>query len=253
MECGPFGQPGVADEFQLIRLENPGWAPYKPGQFVMIRPDSFGLELPWGRPFSICRADSESVSIFFQVVGRGTGRIAALNAGDEVAMWGPLGNSFAVSEDKKTLILAGGMGIAPFFGYLEAHPDPDRVEFFFAHRMPLYCYPYDFLAMGVDSDSCQEQSPEDIDAIVSHMADKVAELDEDDLVLACGPEPFLKSVRDICSMVGIRVQVSLENRMACGVGACLGCVCESKGGWPVQVCTQGPVFWADEIRFTGDE
>ena len=253
MECGPFGQPGVADEFQLIRLENPGWEPYKPGQFLMVRPDNFGLEYPWGRPFSICRADSESISIFFQVVGRGTRRISELKTGDMSTLWGPLGNSFEVREQGKTLLLAGGMGIAPFFGYLENHPDPDNLEFFFAHRMPLYCYPYDFMAMGVNSDSIQENSPEDIQRIVSTMADKVAELGEDDLVLACGPEPFLKSVRDICGMVGIKAQVSLENRMACGVGACLGCVCENKGGWPVQVCTQGPIFWADQIRFKGDD
>ncbi|HKI80951.1 MAG TPA: dihydroorotate dehydrogenase electron transfer subunit, partial [Pseudodesulfovibrio sp.] len=72
----------------------------------MIRPVGWELDMLWGRPFSLCSGDDESITLFIQAVGRGTGRIAELSPGDMVTMWGPLGNSFAVEPDVPTLMLA---------------------------------------------------------------------------------------------------------------------------------------------------
>jgi dihydroorotate dehydrogenase electron transfer subunit len=94
----------------------------------------------------------------------------------------------------------------------------------------------------------REQGPDDIARFVSLLEDRIAAWPSDGLALACGPTPFMRTVKAVAERVGLRLQVSLENRMACGVGACLGCVTKpADGGLPVQSCTSGPVFWAGEV------
>lgn len=249
LDVSPVGQSKRADEFFEVKLEYPDWDGWKPGQFVMIRPTSWELDLLWGRPFSICSADGESVTLFVQNVGRGTSRIVAMQPGETVTMWGPLGNSFAVEPDTPTLMLAGGIGIAPFRGYVEHHPNPDNLELFLAHRLPLYCYPFDSLARKVDGRCMLEDKPESLSDIIAAMEELIKSFAErGGLVLACGPTPFMKTVQRFAAQYGARAQVSLENRMACGVGACLGCVAKDGDGHNVQVCTRGPVFWTDKVE-----
>ncbi|MFH1915350.1 MAG: dihydroorotate dehydrogenase electron transfer subunit [Pseudomonadota bacterium] len=203
----------------------------------------------WARPFSISSADADGLTLFIQKVGRGTARMARLAPGDQVALWGPLGNSFAVEPDTPTLLLAGGIGIAPFRGYVERHPHPENLRLFLAHRLPLECYPYDLLAARVESRCLLEAQPCDLDLIIAAMREQIAEYAaRDGLILACGPTPFMRTVQAFAAETGARAQVSLENRMACGVGACLGCVAPDGEGHHVQVCTRGPIFWADTIQ-----
>jgi dihydroorotate dehydrogenase electron transfer subunit len=163
-----------------------------------------------------------------------------------VTIWGPLGNGFAVEQGVNTLLLAGGIGIAPFVEYAAAHPSPDRVSLLFGHRPPLSCYPFEDLSRMVKAESFQDKSPEDIPRFVALMEERMAG-HAGGLALACGPTPFLRAVKSAAARLGVRCQISLENRMACGVGACLGCVCRDKDGHNVQTCTKGPVFWADQI------
>jgi dihydroorotate dehydrogenase electron transfer subunit len=249
LEVAPVGQLKRPDEFFEIRLAMPDWDGWKPGQFVMIRPTSWDLDMLWARPFSISAADEESLTIFIQKVGRGTARIASLKPGDEVAVWGPLGNSFAVEPQTPTLLLAGGIGIAPFRGYVEQHPHPENIRLFLAHRLPLDCYPYELLSRRVDSRCMIEEQPCDLDSIIASMREQIAEYAaRDGLILACGPTPFMRTVKAFAAEAGARAQVSLENRMACGVGACLGCVTRDGDGHHVQVCTKGPVFWSDKVE-----
>jgi dihydroorotate dehydrogenase electron transfer subunit len=243
----PFGQSARAGEFFELRFENPGWSGWRPGQFVMIRPSDWDQSLIWGRPFSISRVSEaeNTVSVFFQSVGRGTGRMAQLAPGDKVTVWGPLGNSFAMEPDTPTLLLAGGVGIAPFVGYAEQHPHPEKLELVFAHRLPRECYPYEDFAACTHS-CLEEHSPDDLPRIIDTLQHKVREY-RDGLILCCGPTPFMRTVQTAALKVGARAQVSLENRMACGVGACLGCVCKDGKGHHVQTCTRGPVFWAQDV------
>ena len=249
LKVSPVGQQKRAGEFFEITLEYPDWDGWKPGQFVMVRPVGWALDLIWARPFSISSADGKSVTLFVQKVGRGTERITALEPGDEVAMWGPLGNSFAMEPDTPTLLLAGGIGIAPFRGYVEQHPHPENLRLFLAHRLDLECYPFASLSEKVAAESMLEAKSEDLQGIINRMEALMREYAEKGgLVLSCGPTPFMRTVQRFAKEYGARAQVSLENRMACGVGACLGCVTKDGEGHHVQVCTRGPVFWADKVE-----
>lgn len=247
-ELAPLGQWERPGEFFRLRLEGDGFAQWAPGQFVMLRPLSWGPEILWGRPFSIAGADAGGVSVFFQVVGRGTSRLAQLSSGEGVTVWGPLGNGFALEPGTPTLMLAGGVGIAPFQGYAAAHPKPADLELFFAHRLPLACYPYAELAARTRAEEMCEEKPGDLERIIARLRERIAAMAGKGLVLACGPTPFLRTVREAALESGTRAQVSLENRMACGVGACLGCVSKDGQGHHVQVCTRGPVFWAGDVQ-----
>ena len=131
LDLVPFGQTGQESRFFALRLTRPDWPSWRPGQFVMVRPTSFGLEMPWARPFGICHMTSRHLICFFQVVGRGTRRMAELKAGDTARVWGPLGNGFAMEPDTPTLLLAGGMGMRPLMGFQQV-----GVNVFFAGQYP---------------------------------------------------------------------------------------------------------------------
>lgn len=244
----PGGGPAVAG----LTLENPGWERVWPGQFVMVRPASWGLEPLWARPFSVHRADPETIRLLVQVVGRGTARLAALKAGETLTMWGPLGSFFAMEQKSPTLLLGGGVGAAPFRAYVESHPRPDLLRLVFGHTAPLSWYPWPDLAGGAAAEEFHEQGPGDLERFIALLAERIGELPPQGLVLACGPLPMLKTVKDLCARAGVRCQVSLENRMACGVGACLGCVCRTASGELAQVCSRGPVFWAQDLDLGGE-
>lgn len=242
----PLGQSG---EFFALRLSRPDWPEWRPGQFTMLRPESFGLEIPWGRPFSICHMTDKHLICFFQVRGRGTRLLARLVPGDPVLAWGPLGTSFAVETGVPTLLLAGGMGIAPFVGYAHRHPEPWNVQMLFGHRWPIGCYPVDSLNERITVDSMQETASGDLDNFLFALEEKIRDCaGAGGIALACGPSPFLRAAMGIARACGCRLQVSLERRMACGVGACLGCVCKGADGLPARVCVDGPVFWADALE-----
>ncbi len=234
-------------DFVELTLENPDWEGYRPGQFAMLRPKHWGLELSWGRPFSISRADEDSITFFFQVVGRGTERLTRLLPGDEVIVWGPLGNGFSAPEETPTLLLAGGMGIAPFRGYIEKHPTPEFLRLVFAHRASIDSYPYQLLSDKVRAEAIHEKTPDDLPMIIERLEAEVAGA-HGGIVLACGPLPFLKTIQLAARQHGVRAELSLERSMACGVGACLGCVCKDGQDKHVQVCARGPVFKADDVH-----
>ncbi|MEW5773548.1 MAG: dihydroorotate dehydrogenase electron transfer subunit [Thermodesulfobacteriota bacterium] len=242
----PDGGPAVVE----IVLENPGWA-VRPGQFVMVRPAAWGLDLLWARPFSVYRASGRAVHLLVAVVGRGTARLAELAPGDSVTMWGPLGSFFA-REEQPTLLLGGGIGVAPFRAYAESHPRPDLLRLVFGHTLPLSAYPWPDLAGGAAAEELHEQGREDLARFIALLETRIGELPAEGLVLACGPLPMLKTVKDLAARAGVRCQLSLENRMACGVGACLGCVCKTAAGDLAQVCSRGPVFWAQDLDLGGE-
>ncbi len=257
LDLVPFGmETAEKQKFFALRLERPDWESWHPGQFVMVRPQSFGLEHPWGRPFGICHVTAQHLICFFQVCGKGTARMAELKSGDTVQVWGPLGNFFKVEPDTPTLLLAGGMGIVPFVGYVHEHPKPWNLSMIFGHRASLRCFPLDSLNERITVDTLHESVPGEIANFVYTVKESMREIAEQKgLVLACGPEPFLKTVQEYALELNVRTQLSLENRMACGVGACLGCVAKTtdawpvqdKKNWPVQTCNHGPIFWADQI------
>ena len=237
-----------------LTLSPPLWSDWRAGQFVMLRPVAWGLEMLRARPFSVAGLDAQGLVCFFQVAGRGTERLTRLKAGDEVHAWGPLGNGFASEPDTPTLLLAGGIGIAPFVGYALQHPMPCNLTLLFGHRASEDSYPLKALRGRINVESIQDNGPADVERFIVRLKQRMAEY-AGGLTLACGPKPLLRTVREYAVENGARVQLSLEERMACGVGACLGCVVTSTEAWPVPEkrqrpvpsCTCGPVFWADQI------
>ncbi len=240
-----------------LTLQKPAWNNWTPGQFVMLRPKNWEADMLWARPFSICRVSGDGLTLFIQARGKGTERIRALVRGDNVCLWGPLGKGFAMDTEHPALLLAGGIGLAPFIGYAECHPNPANLTLLFGHKIPEQCYPTDLLkTRGVDFHAFRECCLEDRKAFLAHVREHMeTTAKQQGLVLACGPQPFLKAIQRFAAECGAKTQLSLEHRMACGIGACLGCVCATaekwpvpaKAGYPVQICTQGPVFWSDQI------
>lgn len=255
----PFGQPvagpsGLQRCFALT-LERPAWKDWRPGQFIMLRPVE-GNEHTWARPLAICRVTSQSLVLFFQVIGPGTDRLSRLKGGDRVIVWGPLGTSFEVRRDTPTLILACGVGMAPFAGYADRHPDPSSLYMLFGHTLPSSCYPTDAMASRMEMDRVRNVTEEDLGRFNELMFKKMADYKErGGICLACGPMPFLRLVWERALELGLPTQLSLEERMACGTGVCLGCTTVTSMHWPdpvraglpVQTCTSGPVFWAADI------
>ena len=264
----PFGQRREEGNQYALRLSNPEWSDWKPGQFVMIRKPGADVSPLLARPLSICRVSPTGLILFFQEVGRMTTQLAKVQPGDIFDIWGPLGNSFAVEPQTPTLLLAGGIGVAPFVGYVEEHPAAWNVSMEFGHRLPVDCYPLQSLNQKIAVESFHEQTPADLPKFIAHLENRMARHAEEvadpsnksgkGLVLACGPTPFLRTVQQLAKKYTLRTQISLENRMACGIGACLGCVAKRapKEGAPdavlqgpafVQSCTHGPCFWSEDI------
>lgn len=257
LDLVPFGPEAGPRHFFALRLTRPAWNSWRPGQFFMLRPRSFGVEIPWARPFGICHMTQEHLVCFFQVVGRGTTRMSELKAGDAAHVWGPLGNGFAMEPDAPTLLAAGGIGMAPFIAYVHEHPKPWNLAMLFGHRAHISCYPMDSITERIPVDTLREAASGDLDNFIFTLRERMAEYGEQNgLVLACGPQPFLRTVQQFAAELGVRAQLSLETRMACGVGACLGCVVKTteawpvpdKRSWPIQTCTHGPVFWAQHVN-----
>jgi len=242
----PFGNAESETELYALRLTPPAWEGWKPGQFIMLRPVDASPERLWGRPFSICRVTPNDLTIFFQILGRATADMARLVPGSLLDVWGPLGNAFVMEANTPTLLLAGGIGIAPFVGYAQNHPTPGKLGMEFGHRLPLECYPLNNIREYIQTDAHQEKHPDDRQAFIRRMDERIAQHAAHGLTLACGPTPFLQEVQSLALKHNARAQLSLETRMACGVGACLGCVVKVEG-YNVQTCTCGPVFWADSV------
>jgi dihydroorotate dehydrogenase electron transfer subunit len=288
MDLVPFGNVGPQTAFYALRLTPPEWEHWSPGQFIMLRPASAGSEILWARPFSICRVTPRDLILFFQVRGRGTAAMTKLQPGDVLHVWGPLGNSFALEPETPTLLLAGGIGIAPFVGYVHAHPTPGEVFMEFGHRMPLECYPFDSINEKITLSAHLEKNGKDRESFLSLVEERVRQFAGRGLVLACGPTLFLRAVQAFALRHKARAQLCLETRMACGVGACHGCVVRAfpapdnsaplaapdsfparvpaeagaavppedngghrrSAGTMVQTCTCGPNFWADSVSFS---
>ncbi len=235
-----------SERFFSLYLGNEKWD-YRPGQFVMIRPCSWDTDPVWPRPFSICESTDSGLRIFFQIAGRGTRYLAGLKVGDNLKIWGPLGNGFDFRERERLLILAGGMGIAPFIGFVKNHPHPENIRLVFGHTASADCFPLSELPLEIGKKVLLQETEEDLLDFQSIIREEIRS-GEERRILACGPLPFLRFLQKTGREKNAQIQISLENTMACGVGACLGCVQENSEGEFVSTCRQGPVFPAHKIR-----
>jgi dihydroorotate dehydrogenase electron transfer subunit len=219
---------------------------FKPGQYIMVRcADDMVLR----RPLSIHRVDGDKLALLFMVVGEGTKWLSHRQAGEKLDVLGPLGDDFPVSPKSKSLLLvAGGIGIAPlFFLAEEAVKSGKNVTVLFGAATKEKSNPVRFLTHGIKAVQATEDGSAGYKGLVTELiAEHAVTADQ---IFACGPMPMLKYMAENQKKLGIKdkpVHISLEMRMACGVGVCYGCTIRTKHGLK-QVCKDGPVFALDDI------
>jgi dihydroorotate dehydrogenase electron transfer subunit len=225
-----------------------------PGQFVMLGPlDGESTDPFLNRPFSIHRLSGrDRLELLIAVVGRGTRILGSLAPGGRIGLLGPLGNGFTLPDPSRpALLVAGGLGVAPlFFLAEELCARGARPRLLYGAGSVDRLVPTDGLqAKGASVKLATDDGSAGFAGLVSELL--AGELSDAALrgayVAACGPEPMLRAVADLARGRGLDLQVSLESRMACGLGACLGCTVFLPGGAGVRVCCDGPVFSAREV------
>jgi NAD(P)H-flavin reductase len=200
--------------YSLIRVDRGSIDPGRPGQFFML--EAPGRVLP--RPMSLCLAPRGELAFLVDPIGPGTCALAALEPGARLHVFGPLGNGFRL-DVPRPLLVGGGIGIAPLPYLSEALERPPAVLGFRSERHAEAAVLLPNAEVVIDPVLVTEAIPEGRD------------------VLACGPEPMLEAVRAIAPAA----QLAWEAPMACGYGACYGCVVESEGELK-RLCVEGPVL-----------
>ena len=223
-----------------------------PGQFVHILPKGYGLR----RPISIAGIDpvGGTLRIVFDVRGKGTEALAGLNVGDDMDMIGPLGHGFTLLEDAQTVALVGGgIGVPPMLP-LASYYGEKAVAISGFRSYPQVILQEDLQLLGAQTILVTEDGTAgDCKGFVTGPLEALLS-DGVDAVYACGPMPMLRAVKKFAQEQGIPAYISLEERMACGVGACLGCVTKTvkEDGHSrvrnARICTEGPVFDAEEVE-----
>lgn len=231
-----------------------------PGQFVMVRVK--GREFPFlPRPFSIYSmsrdADATIIKILYQVVGKGTKVFSRLGSGDELTILGPLGKEFNVRHERRTItLIAGGIGIAPLHFLAEYYNNGDfhgekkpRIVCFMGARTDGYLIGRDQMGRLCDTllVSTDDGSEGYCGTVTNCFEDQIESMNMKDSVLyCCGPYPMMENLAGKLKKYPIPCQVSMEARMACGIGACLGCSIKMKTNNGTvryrRVCKDGPVF-----------
>lgn len=224
----------------------------QPGQFVMIKNEMGSTYLR--RPFGVADVNQESNSLLliYRRAGKGTQELARLSAGADISVEGPLGNGFSFKDDGRTLLIGGGVGIAPLIytarHFAEKMPDYKPVillgvrnhkELFWSSFVEKYS---ERLVFTTDDGSYGRRGFA-IDAI----PDILREYPDIKHIKVCGPTIMMKGIAELAAKEGVECEVSLEKRMACGIGVCLGCTFAGKSGRRWKVCTDGPVFDGVEV------
>lgn len=223
-----------------------------PGQFVSLYCADGSRILP--RPISICELNNEknALRLVYRIAGRGTEEFSRLRSENVIKVTGPLGNGYTM-KDNRAMLVAGGIGVPPMvelakelkrkgLNDIKAVIGYRNNEMFLKGELEKYCDVY-----VATEDGSYGVKGNVIDAIKEYNL-------EADTIYSCGPKPMLKAVASYAEKKGIEAQISLEERMACGIGACLGCVCKSKEKDAhsnvnnKRVCVDGPVFDSKEVE-----
>jgi dihydroorotate dehydrogenase electron transfer subunit len=239
--------------YAVLRCADPDGPPPRPGQFAML-----AAAERWGggdgerpflpRAFSVMRARPGELEFLLEDVGPGTARLAELEPGDGLWVLGPLGIGFSVAASelagRRALLVGGGVGIAPLAILQDELVASDAVvTALLGFRDGLHAAG---AALLRDARIATDDGSAGHEGLVTDLL--AAELDRDEaaIVYACGPPPMLEAVRALCAERGVPAQLALESGMACGFGACFGCVVPTKHGY-LRLCVDGPVLDADRL------
>ncbi len=235
--------PGI---FRMVAASNRIEATAVAGQFVNLYCREGSRLLP--RPISICEIDKQNntLTLVYGVVGKGTDEFSKIRAGEYIELLGPLGNGYHIDESlDKHILVGGGIGIPPLlelvkqlkgekYVYLGFRTGEYLAEEFRKYGARVY--------IATDDGSVGLKG-----TVVDLLRENHA---EGNMVYACGPKPMLKAVASWAEEMEIKTQLSLEERMGCGIGTCVGCVVKIKAEdtWNYKkVCVDGPVFWSEEV------
>lgn len=221
------------------------------GRFIAVYPKNRSTLLP--RPISICERDEErgALRIVYRIVGEGTKEFSAYRKGDTVEILGVLGNGYPLeeAEGKTVLLMGGGIGIPPLLELAKELPDCKK-QIVLGYRDDQLFLKEDLIRYGNVYIATEDGSV----GIKGNVLDAIRESKLNaDLIYACGPMPMLRAIKRYAAEKQIPAWISLEERMACGVGACLGCVCKTvkedahSHVHNARICTDGPVFLAEEV------
>lgn len=221
------------------------------GQFVHILAPGFTLR----RPISICEIDRDNgtLRVVFLVKGHGTETIARMNEGDMVNMIAPLGNGYSLSsvpENGRVIVVGGGIGVPPLLETAKQLGSVTAVLGFRSYGNIILAD--EFKKVCKDVIICTDDGSVGEKAIVTAPLKRELEKEDVSAVFACGPTRMLGAVAELAKQYGVFCEVSLEERMGCGVGACVGCVARiNRDGEEklLRVCKDGPVFNGEEVLF----
>jgi len=252
----------VAPNIYLMSLKAPEIAQDAlSGQFIHIKCSKDNYPL-LRRPLSIHRIDKEKGEIFilFQIMGEGTKLLTDRTIGDDLDIMGPIGNGFNIyPESRKIMIVGGGIGVAPLLALCEEsiRQGKEVRVLIGALKKELIIGEESFKILGAKVDVATDDGSYQYKGLVTDLLERIIkERWLADQIFACGPKPMLKKIVEISLDAHIDCQLSLEERMACGIGACLGCVCKiktkDKKEYKVKyeykrVCVDGPVFGGSEV------
>lgn len=220
-----------------------------PGQFISVYSKDGSRMLP--RPISICEIDREKnkIRIVYRVAGKGTAEFSGYKAGDRIDILGPLGNGFPSDNDGFMLAIGGGIGVPPMLEVIKEYK---------GRKTAVLGYRDNNLFLKDEFDKYSDVVIATEDGSIGTKGNVLDAVKENslkpDIIYACGPAPMLKAVKKYAMENGIRAWISLEEKMACGIGACLACICKSKEIDEhsqvnnKRICREGPVFSADEVE-----
>lgn len=255
----------ISPGYYRMRILAPGYNQLaKPGQFVMFRVQR-SLPPLLRRPFGIFRTGyaapdcdgmppKEFIELIYKVVGSGTEIMQELHQGDRVELLGPLGRGFDLgAPEEEKILVGGGIGLVPLYMLAEKMVAESKVRLLMGGRTRDDIITVtEFERLGVETYVSTEDGSLGEEGLVTQVLERKLDKYPKASVYACGPTPMIEAVQKICSGRGTPLQVSLEALMACGVGACLGCVVKGAGHSdenPQYLCTckQGPVFHAEQL------
>lgn len=224
-----------------------------PGQFFTLAVSNNGYPL-LKRPISVSKVEKGSLEFTIKIVGQGTRLLSEMNTGTSIEVLGPLGNGFFLDEiTEGSIIVGGGIGVSPvkeLARYLKDEKDlmlpmilGFRDEVYDIEEFNQYCSQVE---ITTESGKTGEKG------FVTMPLERRLKEGQINQVLVCGPHPMLKAVQGLCDQYQIKTQLLMEERMACGIGACLVCTCaikEESGISNKRVCKDGPVFYGSEVEF----
>ncbi len=246
-------QEQLADNIFSMWIQTEAAASAKPGQFISMYTNDGTKLLP--RPISICEIDKANgrLRVVYRVTGEKTGtkEFSEMKAGDTIPVVGPLGNGFPLekAEGKKAFLMGGGIGVPPILELAKQLNCEKQIVV--GYRDEHTFLKEQFEANGTLYISTEDGSVGTKGNVMHAIAENNLSAD---IIYACGPTPMLRAIKNYAEENGIECHISLEERMACGIGACLACTCKSKekdhhsNVNNKRICKDGPVFLSTEVE-----